>query len=94
MYSEYVNYAFSNILRDADSANMLDIILSSAVFDFAFAYGGVYPDIAAATYKLVRSASDIEDIPAVYEVLEKKAAVCFTENVNIKKAEFKKPKEK
>ncbi len=94
MYSEYVNYAFSNILRDADSANMLDIILSSAVFDFAFAYGGVYPDIAAATYKLVRSASDIEDIPAVYEELEKKAAVCFTENVNIKKAEFKKPKEK
>lgn len=94
MHAEYVNYAFSNILRDADSANMLDIILNSAVFDFAFAYGGVYPDIAAATYKLVRSVSDKEDISATYEELEKKAAECFTENINIEKAEFKKPKEK
>ena len=54
IYDEYVDYHMEEVLRDNDSINMVDLILDTASFDFALAFGNAYPTIAAATYRLVR----------------------------------------
>jgi len=54
IYDEYVNYHMDEILRDNDSINMLELILTTASFDFALAFGNAYPTIASATYRLIR----------------------------------------
>ncbi len=54
IYDEYVDYHMIHVLRDNDSVNMLDLILDTASFDFALAFGNAYPTIAAATYRLIR----------------------------------------
>ena len=54
IYDEYVNYNMLHILRDNESVNMLDMILDTPAFDFAFAFGNAYPTIAQATYQLIR----------------------------------------
>ncbi len=54
IYDEYVNYHMEEVLRDNDSINMLEMILTTASFDFALAFGNAYPTIAAATYRLIR----------------------------------------
>ena len=54
MYDAYVDYNMVNVLRDNDAVNMLDLILDTASFDFALAFGNAFPAIADATYRLVR----------------------------------------
>ena len=54
IYDEYVNYHMAEVLRDNDSINMLEMILTTASFDFALAFGSAYPTIASATYRLIR----------------------------------------
>ena len=54
IYDEYVNYHMAEVLRDNDSINMLELILTTASFDFALAFGNAYPTIASATYRLIR----------------------------------------
>jgi len=54
IYDEYVNYHMAEVLRDNDSINMLEMILTTASFDFALAFGNAYPTIASATYRLIR----------------------------------------
>ncbi|MBE6597906.1 MAG: extracellular solute-binding protein [Ruminococcaceae bacterium] len=62
LYDEYVAYNMAFVLRDNDSANMLDLILDSAAFDFALAFGNSYPDVAAGTYGLIREAARNNDL--------------------------------
>ena len=54
IYDEYVDYHMEEVLRDNDSINMVDMILDTASFDFALAFGSAYPTVAAATYRLIR----------------------------------------
>ena len=54
IYDEYVDYHMEDILRDNDSINMVDLILDTASFDFALAFGNAYPTVAASTYRLIR----------------------------------------
>ncbi len=54
IYDEYVEYNMYHVLRDNNSVNMLDLILDTPTFDFAFAFGNAYPTIAQATYQLIR----------------------------------------
>ena len=54
IYDEFVNYNMLHILRDNESVNMLDMILDTPAFDFAFAFGNAYPTISQATYQLIR----------------------------------------
>ena len=50
----YISFFQYNYLRDNDSANMLEVILESAVYNFPYTYGTFHPDIANATYELIR----------------------------------------
>jgi len=64
IYDEYVDYHMEDILRDNDSINMVDLILDTASFDFALAFGSAYPTIAASTYRLIRdcaATNNLED---------------------------------
>jgi len=45
----YVDYAVNHLLRDNDSANMLEIILFSATYDFASAFSSSNASLASAT---------------------------------------------
>ncbi len=57
MNDAYVEYHMMNVMRDNDSVNMLGLILGTASFDFAIAFGNAYPEIAEATYRQVRAAA-------------------------------------
>jgi len=50
----YIKYLQYNYLRDNDSANMLDQIFESIVYDFSYTFGNIYPEIADATYTTIR----------------------------------------
>ncbi len=62
IYDEYVNYNMLHVLRDNDSVNTLDIILDTAAFDFALAFGNAYPTIASATYQLIRDCAKTNNL--------------------------------
>ncbi|MBQ7930390.1 MAG: hypothetical protein IJ334_05170 [Clostridia bacterium] len=66
IYDEYVNQSMLHTLRDNDSVNMLDMILDTASFDFALAFGTAYPKIANATYKLIRECASTGDLETWY----------------------------
>ncbi len=67
IYDEYVNQSMLHTLRDNESVNMLDLILDTASFDFALAFGTAYPQIANATYKLIRECAATNDLAAYYQ---------------------------
>ncbi len=46
----YVDYAMNTLLRDNDSANMLEILAFSRTYDFAFSFGPMVSELAYATY--------------------------------------------
>lgn len=71
IYDEYVNYQFAHVLRDNPSADMLDIILDTATFDFALAFGNAYPTIGDATYRLIRQCARSNDLAEKYVDLAK-----------------------
>ncbi|MBQ8369610.1 MAG: hypothetical protein IJY35_06500 [Clostridia bacterium] len=66
IYDEYVNQSMLHVLRDNDSVNMLDLILDTASFDFALAFGSAYPKIANATYRLIRECAASGNLEEVY----------------------------
>lgn len=66
IYDEYVNQCMLHSLRDNDSVNMLDLILDTASFDFALAFGSAYPKIANATYKLIRDCAATNNLEEFY----------------------------
>lgn len=66
IYDAYVEYNMLHVLRDNDSVNMLDMLLDTASFDFALAFGNAYPAIADATYKLLRSTAKSNDMAEVF----------------------------
>ncbi len=70
LYDEYVTYGMANLLRDNDSVNMLDLILDTAAFDFALAFGNSYPDVAAGTYGLIRETARTNDLAARFDYAE------------------------
>lgn len=84
IYDEYVNYSMLNVLRDNDSVNMLDLILDTASFDFALAFGNAYPEIADATYKLIRSAAVSGDFGEKFENLRTKANNTMVKEFDLK----------
>lgn len=73
IYDEYVNYNMLNVLRDNESVNMLDMILDTPAFDFAFAFGNAYPTIAKATYQLIRDCADSNDLETYFADRKKTA---------------------
>ncbi len=62
IYDEYVDYHMEEIVRDNDSINMIDLILDTASFDFALAFGNAYPTVAAATYRLIRDCAPTNNL--------------------------------
>ncbi len=70
IHGAYVDYAMYHYLRDNASVNMLDRILDTPAFDFAFAYGNAYPEIGDATYKLLRSTAKANDMAKYYTDLK------------------------
>ncbi len=53
----YIGYYQYNILRDNGSANMLDYIIDSTVYDFSYTFGTMYGAIGDGTYNVVRKAA-------------------------------------
>lgn len=62
IYDKYVEYCMLHVLRDNSSVNMLDMLLDTASFDFALAFGNAYPKIAAATYQLIRDCAPYNNL--------------------------------
>ena len=50
----YVNYLHASLLPDSRSADVLELITKSAVYDLGVAFGGVSPELCAGTFELVR----------------------------------------
>lgn len=46
----YIDYAMYHLLRDSDSANMLDILIRTRTYDFAWSFGPSNPTLAGAAY--------------------------------------------
>ncbi len=67
LYEEYVNYTLAYHLRDNTSADMLEIILDTAAFDFALAFGNSYPSLAQGTYVLIREAAKNNDLDTRFD---------------------------
>ena len=83
IYDAYVDYNMVNILRDNDAVNMLDLILDTASFDFAIAFGPAFPAIADATYKLVRSCAATNDLDKYFAVSRVDANRVMKENFDL-----------
>lgn len=62
IYDKYVEHSMLYVLRDNDSVNMLDMLLDTAAFDFALAFGNAYPKIASATYQLIRDCAPYNNL--------------------------------
>ena len=54
----FVSYNMNHVLRDNGSANMLELILFSPVYDFAFSFSETLPSTFAATAGGIRSLSE------------------------------------
>lgn len=49
----YVKYAMNYIIRDNDTANVMDMIMENISYDFADVFGEAYPTLGEGTYDLV-----------------------------------------
>ena len=83
IYDEYVDYSMMNYLRDNESIGMLDMILDTAEFDFALAFGNAYPEIANATYKLIRECAKSGNIADYFEERGLAARAVLRENFDL-----------
>ncbi len=82
----YVSFFQYNYLRDNDSANMLDIILESAVYNFSYTYGNLHPEIANATYNLIREcASPYTDLASLISYRKGAADFVFSSKFGMPK---------
>ncbi len=84
IHDEYVNYSMINTLRDNGSTKMLSIILDTASFDFALAFGNKYSAIADATYKLVRKCAASNDLEKYYKSAADRANNLLNEEFGLK----------
>ncbi len=84
IYDEYVNYSMLHYLRDNESIGMLDIILDTADFDFALAFGNAYPAIANATYKLLRDCAKSGDVEKYFKYRADAANAVMKENFDLR----------
>ena len=76
LYDEYVEHNMIHVLRDNDSVNMLELVLTTAAFDFALAFGNGYPNIAAGTHGLIRESALTNDLTERFtEALKTTSAV-------------------
>ncbi len=83
IYDEYVNYSMLHYLRDNDSVKMLDIMLDTPAFDFALAFGNAYPEIANATYRLIRETARSNNLEEYFEARRKEANRVMSKNFNL-----------
>ena len=83
IYDEYVNYCMVNYLTDNESVGMLECVIDSATFDFALAFGNAYPEIADATYKLIRECVATGELEEYYIDRLKKAIKVMRENFDL-----------
>lgn len=83
IYDAFVDYNMMNVLRDNDAVNMLDLILDTASFDFAYAFGGAFPAIANATYKLVRKSAPGNNLADSFSDLKTEANQVMKENFDL-----------
>ena len=83
IYDAFVDYNMMNVLRDNDAVNMLDLILDTASFDFAFAFGGAFPPIANATYKLVRRCAATNNLADSFTDLKAEANQVMKESFDL-----------
>lgn len=84
IHDEYVEYSMINLLRDNGSVNMLSIILDTASFDFALAFGNEYSQIADSTYKLIRKCAKTNDLDKYYETAAEKANSILKQEFGLK----------
>ncbi len=84
LYDEYVNYNMLHTLRDNASVEMLDVILDTADFDFALAFGNAYPEIANGTYKLIRQCAPYNNLSDVFEGLKEQANQVMKDHFNLR----------
>lgn len=61
----YITHAMQNILRDNDSANMLEIMTNTRTYDFAFTFGNADPTLASATYLGLKNTAPGGDFTAL-----------------------------
>ncbi len=80
LHDAYVEHSMIYTLRDNQSVNMLDLVLDTAAFDFAPAFGSAYPNIAAGTYNLIRETAAAGTIPADFESRSSKANMVLAEH--------------
>ena len=57
----YIGYIQYNLLRDNESANMLEYIIDGTVYDFSYTFGEKYAGVANGTYGIIRSAAKTND---------------------------------
>ncbi len=84
IYDEYVQYSMIHVLRDNDSVNMLDLILDTASFDFAFAFGNAYPAIGDATYRVVRECAATNNLSRVLPERSRDANAVMKESFDLR----------
>ena len=83
MNDAYVEYNMMNVMRDNDSVNMLDLILDTASFDFAIAFGNAFPAIAEATYRRVRAAAPTNTLSEGFTEKRSEANRVMRENFDL-----------
>ena len=83
IYDAFVDYNMLNVLRDNDSVNMLDLILDTPAFDFAVAFGGAFPAVANATYKLVRKCAATNTLADDFTALRTQANQVMKQNFDL-----------
>ncbi len=54
----YIDYAMYHLVRDNDSANMLDILIRTRTYDFTWSFGPSNSTLAGATYIGMRAVAD------------------------------------
>ena len=84
IHDEYVNYSMINMLRDNSSTKMLSLILDTASFDFALAFGNKYSAVADATYKLIRKCAASNDLDKYYKNSVERANKVLNEEFGLK----------
>jgi len=67
MTDAYIEDHMTNILRDGDSVNMVDLITRSQTFDSAFIFGAAYTSLADGTIGLISRAVRGESIANLYQ---------------------------
>jgi len=63
----FIDYHMNYVLRDNDSINMLDTIIHSRTYDFAYAFGKVYGHLSNATYKLTAEIAGGASLESLYK---------------------------